>query len=63
MMVTDLLQFLFHFILDVTSRILLFCSTASPCISQVDCSVVISRASDAVLCHVPYPYDSSRPAL
>lgn len=40
-----------HVLFGVTSCILLFCSMASPCISHVNCSGVISRASDAVLGH------------
>ena len=40
-----------HILSGVTSGILLFCSMASPCISHVNCSSVISRASCAVLGH------------
>lgn len=47
-----------HILLGLTSLIRVFCSTASPCISQMNCSGVTSRASDAVLGHLNRP-DSS----
>ena len=47
-----------HVLFGVTSCILFFCYTASPCISHVNCSGVISRASDAVPGHWKCPASS-----